>query len=92
MLSVTGNLCPRGKQYAVDECTRPRRTVTSTVKTEDGRLVAVKSATTIPKECMFDFMEALRDVVVPLPIHVGDTVLDDVCGARVVATQNCEKA
>ena len=25
---VTGNTCPRGKQYATDECTNPVRTVT----------------------------------------------------------------
>lgn len=90
--SITGNLCPRGKQYAEDECTHPRRTVTSTVKAEDGSLISVKSATTIPKESMFDFMEALRSVVVPLPIHVGDTILEDVCGTRVIATQNRERA
>ena len=30
ILSVTGNTCPRGKQYAIDECTHPVRTVTTT--------------------------------------------------------------
>ena len=31
-LVVTGNACPKGKQYAIDECTHPVRTVTSIVR------------------------------------------------------------
>ncbi len=90
--SVTGNLCPRGKQYAIDECTHPMRTVTTTARTVDGGVVAVKTASPIPKEQMLDCMAAINAVVVPLPVHVGDTVLEDVCGARIIATQNREKA
>ena len=31
-IAVSGNLCPRGKVYAENECTNPQRTVTSTVR------------------------------------------------------------
>ncbi len=86
--SISGNLCPRGKQYAIDECTHPMRTVTTTARTADGGVVAVKTASPIPKEKMFDCMAAIGDVVVPLPVRVGDVILEDVCGANIVATQN----
>lgn len=31
--SVTGNTCPRGREFAVSEMTAPRRTICSTVRT-----------------------------------------------------------
>lgn len=30
---VTGNTCPRGKEFAISEMTAPKRTICSTVKT-----------------------------------------------------------
>lgn len=33
---VSGNGCPRGKKYAVEELTAPTRTVTSSVKVNGG--------------------------------------------------------
>ncbi len=86
--SITGNLCPRGKKYAIDECTHPMRTVTTTARTEDGGVVAVKTASPIPKERMFDCMAAISALVVPLPVHVGDVIAADICGSDIVATQN----
>lgn len=89
-ITVSGNLCPRGKTYAVNECTNPQRTVTSTVRASDGGVVAVKTEKTIPKEKMMECMEIINSVVAPLPIHVGDTVIDNVFGTKIVATQNKE--
>ncbi len=86
--SVSGNLCPRGKKYAEDECTHPMRTVTTTMRLSDGGVVAVKTAAPIPKEHIFDCMAAINATVVPLPVHVGDVVLSDVCGTDIVATQS----
>ncbi len=89
-MTVTGNLCPRGAAYAMDECTHPMRTVTTTVRTACGDVVAVKTATPIPKERMMECMHALEALVVPTPVHVGDVLATDVCGAAIVATQNAD--
>lgn len=88
VLSVSGNICKRGKTYAENECTNPMRTVTTTAKTADGGVVAVKTETTIPKEKMFECMEIINKTVVSLPVKVGDVILEDVFGSRVIATQN----
>lgn len=90
VLSVTGNTCPRGKQYAIDECTHPMRTVTSTVRTADGGVVPVKTDRTIPKELMFDCMKEIDRASVALPTHIGDKVIEDLLGtgANVVVTAN----
>ncbi len=85
---VSGNLCPRGKRYAIDECTHPMRTVTSTAKTDNGGVVAVKTDRAIPKEHVFECMEKINALVVPLPVKVGDVLLCDVFGANIVATQS----
>ena len=56
-ITVSGNRCPRGKVYAQNECVNPQRTVTSTVRTSDGGVVAVKTEGTIPKAKMMECME-----------------------------------
>lgn len=87
---VVGNTCKRGAAYAVDECTNPKRTLTSTVKTNNGEMLSVKTAEAIPFEKMRDAMKALSAVTVKTPVHIGDVILADVCGTgvSVVATKN----
>ena len=87
---VSGHTCPRGKQYAIDECTHPMRTVTTTARTDRGGVIAVKTGKTIPKEKMFDLMEEINHAVVKLPARIGDVVLQNVVGtdANVVVTAN----
>ena len=87
-LSVTGNTCPRGAVYARSECTDPQRTITTTVRCEDGSMVAVKTDRTIPKDKMFRAMERINPVVVKLPVRIGDVLLEDVFGSNIVACQN----
>lgn len=89
-LSVSGNICKRGEQYALDECTHPMRTVTSTVRCKDGTVVAVKTSTTIPKEKIFLVMEAINKARPEGPLSIGDVIISRVCDtdADVVATAN----
>ncbi len=88
IISITGNSCPRGIKYAEDECINPQRTVTSTVRCEDGRVVAVKTDRTIPKDKVFECMKQINSVTANLPLSIGDVIISDVFGANVVATEN----
>ena len=87
---VVGNTCKRGAAYAVDECTNPKRTLTSTVKTTAGEMLSVKTAEAIPFGKMRDVMNALAAVTVQTPVRIGDVIISDVCGTgvNVVATKN----
>ena len=87
-LKVEGNACPKGAQYAIDECTHPVRTVTSVVRVtnREDTMVSVKTATPVPKECIFEVMEAIRAASVDAPVAAG-TVLLTACGAEIVATK-----
>ncbi|MBQ7392522.1 MAG: DUF1667 domain-containing protein [Clostridia bacterium] len=89
---VTGNTCPRGKQYAIDECTHPVRTVTTTARTSDGGVIPVKTDRPIPKELMFECMQAIDSAIVSLPAHIGDIVIENLLetGANIIVTANME--
>lgn len=82
---IEGNTCKRGEEYARNECTHPVRTVTSTVKTESGRTIAVKTASPVPKELVFDVMKAINAIRIPdtRDVSIGDVIIPDVCGTGV---------
>lgn len=91
-LTVTGNTCPRGEDYAKKEMTDPRRIVTSTVRVKGGHLpaVSVKTAADIPKGKIADCMKALKTVTVEAPVSIGQVILKNVAGTGVdiIATKN----
>lgn len=90
VLGVSGNACKRGEVYAKDECTHPKRTVTSTVRLEDGRPLPVKTSTTVPKELVFEVMKEINRATAKNGTHIGDVIIKNVCdsGADVIATAN----
>ena len=87
---VSGHTCPRGKQYAIDECTHPVRTVTSTVRASNGGVIPVKTSAPIPKERMLELMRAINQTTASLPVRIGDVILQDplALGISVIATAN----
>lgn len=91
VITVTGNTCPRGEEYAKNELTAPMRTVTSTVriKGRDKMVVSVKTASDIPKEKVMDCVLALKEIEIEAPVQIGDIVLSNVVGTGVdvVATK-----
>ena len=90
VLSVSGNLCPRGKTYAIDECTKPMRVVTSTVRCESGAVVSCKTSRSIPKGMIFDVMKEINRTVACDGLKIGDVIIENVLGtgADIVATSN----
>ena len=88
-ITVTGNTCPRGKEYAINECVNPVRTVTATVRVTNRNhtMVSVKTSVPVPKEKMMDVVKALRNTGVEAPVHMGDVILRDICGSDILATK-----
>ena len=91
-IKVTGNACIRGKNYAIEEVVSPKRMVTATVKVRGGKLnvLSIKTSKSIPKDKIFDTLDALKGTVVNAPIKIGDIILFDVYGADIVATKNID--
>ena len=92
VLSVTGNACKRGKDYAVAECMAPTRTLTTTVMTESGEVVAVKSNKPVPKELLFDCMKEINACIAPASVKQGDVVIANLLGtgADIIVTSYVE--
>ena len=86
VLSISGNSCPRGAEYAENECISPVRTITSTVKCEDGSVLPVKTDKPIPKDKIFECMRIINAAVAPLPVSGGDIIIKDVFGSNIIAT------
>jgi CxxC motif-containing protein len=94
IVSVAGNTCRRGDTYARKELTNPTRIVTSTVRVLGGSesMVSVKTKEDIPKGKVLECVRALKDVVLPAPVKIGDVILEDAAGTGVsiVATKNVQ--
>ncbi len=88
-VSVTGNTCPKGAEYAKNEVTDPRRTVTSTVRVNNGKTLSVKTQQEIPKDKIMDCVFALKDITAETPVHIGDVIVRNIAntGVDIVATK-----
>lgn len=91
-ISVTGNKCPRGKEYAYEELTAPTRMLPTTVVIKNAILnrLPVKSENPIPKSLIFDCMEIIDKVEVQAPIKLGDIIIENILntGVNIVATRS----
>lgn len=92
VVSVNGNTCKRGDDYARKELTDPRRIVTSTVPVAGGNLpvVSVKTASDIPKGKIRECLCALKGVTLTAPVQIGDVIVENVAdtGVDVITTKS----
>lgn len=94
-IKVSGNSCPRGEQYAINEMTNPLRTVTTTVSIVSNvydRLPVITSSP-VPKAKIMEVCKALKGVEVIAPIKMGDIVVENILGLNVniVASKSIDK-
>ncbi|MEA3309998.1 MAG: DUF1667 domain-containing protein [Chloroflexota bacterium] len=92
VLNVEGNGCPRGKRYAQEELTDPRRMVATTVRVNGGLhpLVPVYTAAPIPKQLIFELLAQIRQIEINAPVEIKQVVLANVLntGIDVVASRD----
>ncbi len=71
---VSGNRCPRGAAYALEEKTAPRRTLTTTLQVQGGlkKRVSIKSKEPIYLKDQDAILRSIEGVVVDAPLSVGD--------------------
>jgi CxxC motif-containing protein len=92
-IKVSGNTCPRGAKYAVDELTHPVRTLTTTVaiSNRDGKYVAVKTSKPISKSKLFEAMAVINATKAEAPIAIGDVIIENMLGeADLIAAADAE--
>ncbi len=95
VLSVTGNLCPKGKTYVTQELVDPRRTIASSVRVVNGTLplTSVRLNRPIPKDRIFDVMAEIGKKTLNAPVRIGDVVIGNVLGldSDVIVTKNVDR-
>lgn len=89
-ITVNGALCKKGIEFAKTELTNPMRSLTTTVSTDfaDFKQLPVKTNGEIPKDKMLEAMKIIKSVRVTERKRVGDVILPDVFGVKIVATAN----
>lgn len=94
-ITVTGNGCKRGEQFAVNELTNPMRTICSTVKTafKEAPVLPCRVSSDIPKDKIFDVMKEINKITVTEKLGRGDVIIKDVLGlgVDVIATSDLLK-
>lgn len=92
LVSVTGNLCPRGEAWVRQEIENPVRTISTNVLITGGTLpvASVRTLDPVPLKDIMAVRESLKRVVLKAPVHIGDLVTDCPAGVpcRVIATRN----
>lgn len=88
--TTSGNKCPRGAKYALEEYTCPKRTVCSTVRTTcpGYPVVSVRTASEIEKKLVPQLMEIINKTVVKDYLEINSVVIKDVLktGVDVITT------
>jgi len=94
-LTVTGNQCPTGIDYAKEELTAPTRNIATSIKITGGHMemLSVKTAAPIPKEKIMETVAEIHTITAKAPIKVGDIILKNVAntGIDILATRNVDK-
>ncbi len=92
---VTGNQCPKGEIYALNELKNPMRIVTSTVVITGGihKRLPVRTQSEIPKALIMDCMVEINKVKVIAPVKMGDVIIKNVLntGVDIIASRSMKK-
>ena len=73
--TYSGNRCKRGIQYAIQERTAPKRTVTTTVRAAYGReLIPVRTAQAIGRDHVREIVNELKNVRAKKDLKIGSEV------------------
>lgn len=86
-IEVSGNLCPRGKQYGTDEATCPKRIVTSIVKCSKDLYCSVKTTCPVEKSKIEEVLHEIA-LIPPKNYQFGEILIKNVAGtdADIVVT------
>jgi CxxC motif-containing protein len=89
---VSGNKCPRGEKYAVEEIQNPMRILTSAVVCEglSLKMLPVRTDRPIPKARLTDAMRAVRAMRLRRPVRSGETIAANFLnlGVDLIATRD----
>ena len=94
--SLTGNRCEKGRDWVRQEIENPMRTIATSLSVRGGDIgsVSVRTSRAVPREKIFEVMDAIRALgTLSAPLHIGQVVLRNPAGTdtEVIATREVHK-
>jgi CxxC motif-containing protein len=94
--SLTGNRCKKGKFWVSQEIENPARTIATSLPVSEGNFgsVSVRTVRAVPREKIFDVMEAIRALgTLKAPLRIGQVLLKNPAGTDtdIVVTRQVER-
>ena len=97
VVKVSGEKCPKGKDYAVSEVENPRRVLTSTVVVAAQcaattlKMLPVRTDKPIPKDRVLEAAGEIRKIRLERPVKMGEVIARNLLGLGVnlVAAREC---
>ncbi len=94
-IKISGNLCKIGREYGINECTDPRRIITTSINlpVEKGSVipVSVKTDKDIPKNMIFECLKVIKNFVPQKgkSFNIGDVLIPNILdtGSNIVITR-----
>ena len=88
-VSVSGNRCVRGDAYGREELLAPKRIVTAVIPTDSALFpcAPVRTDKPVSRGQVRRLLRSLYSTRISLPVRLGDVVIDDFDGARVIFTR-----
>ncbi len=76
IISVSGNKCKKGLDFAKNELFYPKRILTTTIalESEESFRLPVRSSNAISKKDIFSTIKDLKEIKAKAPVKMGDTV------------------
>ncbi|MDY0345965.1 MAG: DUF1667 domain-containing protein [Bacilli bacterium] len=93
--AVTGNKCPRGVTFAINELTNPIRSITTTVRTNlpEYPVISVRTDGEIAKDKIDALINLLRNVLIKEYLPIKTIIVHNIFGTdvNVITTAKMQK-
>lgn len=90
-ISVRGNNCKKGVEFAINELTNPMRSVTTTVATalHGFKVLPVRTSKDVPKDKVNEVCKCCGLIMLKASVSCGDVIINNVAntGADIIATR-----
>lgn len=94
VINVTGNTCPKGKDYAISEIENPIRILTSTILAEGLalKMIPIRTDSPIPKTKILEAMKEIKKIRINKPVSTGEIIVKNFLGLGVnlISTRQIE--
>ena len=92
IVKVSGNECPKGEKYAIQEIENPMRILTSAVLAEglELKMVPVRTDKPIPKSKTMEAMGEIKKIRLKTPVKSGSVIVENFLGlgVKVLSTRS----